>query len=106
MLAKEYFLDKIKHQIYKTDPEAEIFLYGSRARGDYEQMSDWDLLILLNTSDLPFQLETDLLDDLYEIELETGEVISPLLYTKKEWFENRMNTPLFENIKNEGILIS
>jgi predicted nucleotidyltransferase len=106
MLLKDVFLNKIKYQIFKTDPNAKIFLYGSRARGDHGKMSDWDLLILLNSKDLPFQTETDLLDELYEIELETGEVISPLFYTKKEWFENRSNTPLFENIKNEGILIS
>ena len=29
-------------------PEARLFLYGSRARGDYKENSDWDLLLLLN----------------------------------------------------------
>jgi len=30
------------------DPTARIILYGSRARGDAQPDSDWDLLILLD----------------------------------------------------------
>ena len=31
-----------------------------------------------------FDFETKVIDDLYEVELETGEVISPLIYTKED----------------------
>ena len=33
-------------------PGSSLYLYGSRARGDYHEDSDWDLLILLNKSDI------------------------------------------------------
>jgi len=36
----------IKQKVRETDPSAEIILYGSRARGDEKEFSDWDILIL------------------------------------------------------------
>ncbi len=91
--------------INKKYPDSEIYLYGSRARGDANPLSDWDLLILLSNPDVPFTLETEVLDDIYEIELETGELISPLVYSKSEWYNKHRITPLFENIEKESIKI-
>ncbi|MEI8203953.1 MAG: nucleotidyltransferase domain-containing protein [Bacteroidota bacterium] len=102
---KKDILFKIKQSIYKTAPDAEITLYGSRARGKSKSRSDWDVLILLNSSNISFDLETKLMDELYEIEIDTGEVISPLFYTKKDWNEKHAITPLYENIQKEGIRI-
>ncbi|MGI5913248.1 MAG: nucleotidyltransferase domain-containing protein [Bacteroidales bacterium] len=86
-------------------PDSEIYLYGSQAHGDYKKFSDWDLLILLNRQNIPFDLETKVMDDFYDVELETGAVISPLIYSKSDWNEKYSMTPLFENIKKEGIRI-
>ena len=96
-------LIKIKQAVYHSDPNAEIILYGSRASGVAKTFSDWDLLVLLNTLNLSFDQETTLMDDLYDVEIDTGEVISPMIYTKKDWKENHFITPLFENIEKEGI---
>jgi len=42
------------------------------------------------------------INQFYEVELETGAVISPLIYTKEQW--NRHSaSPLFEKIQKEGI---
>ena len=89
--------------IDKTAPDSEVYLYGSQARGTPKTLSDWDLLILLNKTPVPFDFETKFMDDFYELELETGEVFSPLIYSKKEWNKNYIFSPLFENIKNEGV---
>lgn len=86
-------------------PDSEIYLYGSNARGDSKKYSDWDLLILLNIQNLSFELETRLMDDCYDIELETGQIISPLIYAKSDWVEKHLVTPLYENIQKEGIRI-
>ncbi len=86
-------------------PDSEIYLYGSQARGDAKNLSDWDLLILLNSKKISFDLETKLMDEFYELELETGEIISPLIYSKTDWVRNHLFTPLYENIKKEGIKI-
>lgn len=86
-------------------PESEIYLYGSHARGDAGSFSDWDLLILLNLTNISFDLETKLMDEFYELELETGEIISPLIYSKADWNSKHSFTPLYENIQKEGIKI-
>jgi len=86
-------------------PDSEIYLYGSQARGDSKKFSDWDLLILLNLNSIPFDIETKVMDDFYDLELETGEIISPLIYSKFVWKDKYSKTPLFENIQKEGIRI-
>ena len=45
------------------------------------------------------------MDEFYEVELETGEIISPMVYAKHDWDERHAITPLYENIKKEGVRI-
>lgn len=103
MVEKEYIINRIIEVVSKTAPEAEVFLYGSRARGNEKINSDWDLLILLNSKLLTFDFEKQFINAFYDIEIETGEIISPLIYSKTDWFENHKITPLFENIQNDGV---
>ncbi|HNS18446.1 MAG TPA: nucleotidyltransferase domain-containing protein [Bacteroidales bacterium] len=102
---RQIVLEKIINAVNKTAPDSEIYLYGSRARGDARELSDWDLLILLQGTRITFDFEKKVLDELYEVEIETGEIISPLIYTKNDWVENHSVTPLFESIQKEGIRI-
>jgi len=103
MSTRDVIIGKILELSKKKYPDAEIYLYGSRARGDAKPLSDWDLLILLNTKNIPFALETKIMDEFYEIELETGEILSPLIYSKEEWNVKYRQTPLYENITKESI---
>lgn len=105
MSKKEKILQKIIGVINNNAPDSEVYLYGSRARGDARKFSDWDILILLNRKNISFDIETRFMDEFYEIELETGAVISPLIYSKKDWVSNNYISPLWENIKKEGIKI-
>jgi predicted nucleotidyltransferase len=105
MSRKEFILGKIKEVVNHIYPFTEIYLYGSRARGHARKQSDWDVLILLNTPEVDFELEKLFIDALYEIEIETGEVISPMVYSKNEWNLKHSFTPLYENISREGIRI-
>lgn len=99
----DLIIQRIVDIINKTEPDFELYLYGSRARGTARKSSDWDFLILLNSDKLSFDNETKLIDDIYEVELETVEVISPLIYTKLDWRTRYQATPLYFNINNEGI---
>jgi predicted nucleotidyltransferase len=89
--------------VNENAPDSEVYLYGSRAKRTARKLSDWDLLILLNRPKISHELETKFMDDFYEVELETGEIISPLIYSKSDWNNKYAITPLFESIKNEGI---
>lgn len=105
MSKDEQILQRIITVANRTAPDSEVYLYGSRARGKARKLSDWDLLILLKSVNISFDFETKFMDDFYEIELETGAVISPLIYSKQQWMEDYISTPLFENIQKEGIRI-
>ncbi|MDP3645383.1 MAG: nucleotidyltransferase domain-containing protein [Bacteroidota bacterium] len=105
MSKNEKIIQQIINVANKTAPDSEVYLYGSRARGKARKLSDWDLLILLKSANISFDFETKFMDEFYEIELETGEIISPLFYPKQKWMEDYSSTSLFENIQKEGIRI-
>lgn len=102
---RDEIVKKINKVLNRVYPDSEVYLFGSQARGDSKTDSDWDVLILINSESLAFDFETRLMDEIYEIEIKTGEIITPLIYTKKDWNNKYSITPLHENVQNEGIKI-
>ena len=100
---RQEFINKIKLGVKTNDPNAEVYLFGSRARGDNNKDSDWDILILVDENKVTLDIEDKFRDDLYDLELETGQVISTLIYPKKYWQETLKYSPLFESVSQEGI---
>lgn len=92
----------IKQTVGKIDPNAEIILYGSRARGTERKDSDWDILIL---TDYPINItkERTFRNSLYDLELETGEPFSVFVYSKIDWDTKQIITPFYVNITKEGV---
>jgi len=78
-------------------------LFGSRARGDFREDSDWDILILVDDKKITNALEDKFRDDLYDIELESGQVISTFIYPKDYWSSNLIFSPLYKNVNQERI---
>ena len=102
---KESILKSIVALGSKVLPKgARLILFGSQARGDAHDESDWDLLILLDddqpkgdsfgTYGYPF----------VELGWEYGTYFSPKIYTYSEW-ANRKGTPFYDNIKKEGVTL-
>ncbi|MBN2174697.1 MAG: nucleotidyltransferase domain-containing protein [Bacteroidales bacterium] len=98
---KESSYKKIIRVVNDNDPDSEIYLCGYQDRGDAQGLSDWDLLILLNRRLVPFEVETKFMDELYEIELETGEIISLLRYFGNECLINHSITPYSKTFKEK-----
>ena len=99
-------LKDIKALLAKILPrEATAYIFGSQARGDYSEYSDWDLLILLN-EDRPLGIETrgSISMPLYMLGAEIGIVINPILYTNAEW-EKRKFTPFYKNVVKDRVKI-
>lgn len=92
----------IKLNVLETDSNAQVILYGSRARGDARKDSDWDILIL---TDYPIDIikEKVFRDHLYELEVQTGESFSVFVYSKDEWSRKQRITPYYVNITRQGI---
>ena len=101
---KSIVLSKIKSTIRQIDPEAEVILYGSRARGDERPDSDWDLLILVNSkADLDY--ESVFRHKLFDLELDLEQSFSVTVHNKNKWRLKHWVTPLYQNIAKEGIRI-
>jgi len=99
------FLNRIKLIVLRHEPDAKIYLYGSRARGNAKIDSDWDLLILLNKDRISFDDEKKITNPIFDLEFETGEVISPMVYSENEWQSKYRVTPFYKNVMREGRLI-
>ncbi len=102
---EKHIIGLIKLKIHEKNPDADIILFGSHARGTANDDSDWDILILLKTPNVTRKTEQEYRHELFDIELETGEPISTFVYSKAEWETKHSVTPLYYNISKEGIRI-
>ena len=98
---KDFILSKIKTRIGDVIPDAQIILFGSRAREDYHKGSDWDLLILTKLN-VTRELKNKISDTLFETELETDQVLTGIVQNYNLW-KDYSNTPIFKNISEDGI---
>ncbi|MCF6149856.1 MAG: nucleotidyltransferase domain-containing protein [Candidatus Kuenenia sp.] len=77
-------------------------LYGSKARGNFLENSDIDLL-LITEGNISMQLKYQIFDIVYKHELLNDIVVSVILVSEAD-FENKLNT-LFMKIRKEGIIL-
>lgn len=105
MINRHQIVEKIRQTIKAVNPTAETILYGSQARGSARADSAIDLLILLDgDGEKPSVAQEETITcPLYEIELQTGILISPLVMLKKQWYKRPIKTPFYYNIMHEGI---
>ncbi len=81
-----------------------LLLYGSRARGDYREDSDYDLVVLLDKDRQQLQDFTDYAYPFMEMGWDLGAEINPMLYTRKEW-QKRHFTPFYQNVEHDKIVL-
>ena len=85
--------------------DAEVLLFGSRARGDYSDASDWDLLVLLDRPDRISVAELGKIAyPFYDLGAELDIEINPVIYTRKDW-QYRKYTPFYANATADSIRI-
>jgi len=91
----------VKEEVNKIAPNSDVILFGSRARGDHRNDSDWDFLVIIKRDFLSKEVKNLIQERLYEIELETDEIISSIIHSTVEW-EKMAVTPIYQVIKEEG----
>ena len=96
---------QIKEAVQLKDPTATTILYGSEARGDARADSDIDVLILLDGDKRNLRKEDEISGALYDLELNTGVLISPMIMLRKQWENRPFKTPFYINVINEGITL-
>lgn len=105
MMERAKVLENIKQVALKTlPPSSSLILYGSRARGDYNENSDWDLLILLDKPELTDSDYDNVSFPFTLLGWNIGELINPQMYTKKEW-DSISFLPFYKNVEQDKIVL-
>lgn len=110
-MSSNEIIKAIRDKLHAIDPNAKIYLFGSRARGDarddadVDKRSDWDVLVIL---DKQTRTTWDDFDKyaypLTELGWDLNEAINPIVRTTKDWEENSFS--LFNhNVEADAIAI-
>ena len=102
-IREENILKPVRHRLNEVMPTgSKVVLFGSRARGDANRDSDWDMLMLIDKVRISNEDFDEYAFPLIELGWQLGIVINPILFTYKDW-EKRRFTPLYQSVKEEGI---
>lgn len=99
-------LERIRRKLEATygDRITAMYAFGSRARGDHDAWSDFDILIVVR--DRTPALEAGVIGIIVDEELEAGLNFTPVIKDLKAFdLEKRHHTPFYENVTREGILV-
>lgn len=79
-------------------------LIGSKARGDFDEESDTDIVIVLK--DVNWNIERDIYETCFYLGLKHDIILSPIVYSEQD-IENKLTqaTSFYKTVEREGILI-
>ncbi len=85
-------------------PVEKVIVYGSKARGDSNEDSDIDLLLITSRS-IQWRERKAIIDALFDIEMTHDAIISILIVTVEEWSEGIFTAfPIYQEIMRDGVL--
>lgn len=97
--ALQMFLEKIR---VLRDHIRALYLFGSRARGDWRPDSDFDVLVIV--PERRQALVDQLYDAVLDVQLETGSLVSLKILTGAQYDRlSAIPTPFLANVAAEGV---
>lgn len=102
-MTEKVMLQRIKQNVLEVDPQAEVWLYGSRARGTAHEESDWDVLVLTQQEKVSTREESRFVDHMCDLIVETGEVVHLFAYGKEDWHRHHNITPFYRSVQKDAI---
>jgi len=94
-------IQTLKRQIL---PNEKVILFGSQARGDAHEESDWDLLVLLNKKEKTIADNHKYRHPFVELGWSLGHYFSTKIFTFSEW-EKQKPSIFYKNVEHDGIEI-
>lgn len=86
---------------------SKVIVYGSYARGDYRDDSDVDIMVLVDLSEMEIKkLENEVYDTAFDIEMNTGIDISPIIKNEAQYEYWGDVLPFYKNVREEGVIVS
>lgn len=84
-----------------------VIVYGSYARGDYSELSDIDVMLLVSITEERIKVISDQVSDLaFDCMLKYGIDISPVITNTDHFNYWADNLPYYRNVRDEGVRIS
>lgn len=105
-MAKEekIVLSKFKELLSKRLPTYRVMLFGSRARGDADECSDMDIIVI--TDGLNKETEDYISDCAWEAGIAEGIVVCPISYSTQEWESSLIQQSHFaKSVRRDGATI-
>lgn len=97
-------LATLKTTITSKLPDAEIWLFGNRAKGAISAQNDWDLLILTGKN-YPQTRKWELQEKLFAITIPQGTRVNMLLAQKDKWNSDKEYEVLRKRIEQELVIV-
>ena len=101
----QQFADRVRGLLGNTLDS--VIVYGSYARGDYSELSDIDVMILVILTEEKIKKISDEISDMaFEYLMKFGVDISPVI-TNIDHFNYWVdNLPYYRNVRDEGVRLS
>lgn len=101
-LTDKEILAQIKAAVLEVIPDAKVYLFGSRARGDWHEESDWDILVLTG-KEVNRELRSRIHKAVYPISLEINDFINHVTVNENEWKEGPAYYALQKSVEPDMI---
>ena len=112
MLTKQQLSDlladmKNRISVIIEDDRMDVILFGSYARGDYDESSDVDAMILTDVSREELTAKNWKIGDMAsDMLFDYGVVVSPIIENRDYFNRNSGILPFFRNVLAEGIVLN
>lgn len=105
MTKKDYLIAKeLKERLASEVDLVDFKVFGSRARADYDEFSDMDVFIEVESLDR--KLKKKIREIVWEVGFENSIFISPLIFTRYEIEDSPLRaSPIVKNINKEGVKV-
>ncbi|WP_297888043.1 nucleotidyltransferase domain-containing protein [Sulfurihydrogenibium sp.] len=93
-------LSELKSFVKSLDPMAKFMIFGSKVRGDYDEESDVDILIILNKN-----IDQEMiLKKVFNLNMKNETEVNPIIINRKKWTKKFWDTiPLLKVVQKEGV---
>jgi predicted nucleotidyltransferase len=102
---EQALLQQIREAVLSVEPDAQIYLFGSRARGDCRVDSDWDFLILLD-GPVDRARTSRVRHALFDIELEADSILSSIVRNADDWNSRLFcESPFYRSVNRDRVAV-
>ena len=103
-MTREEILASIKEKVLSIVPDAKVMLFGSRARGDWYEESDWDILVLTE-QEVTHELDNKVFKTISSFALDNFFWIDAIVVNKDDWEQHPGWYSLWLSTKNDLVAL-